>query len=188
MPPRSEIYARAIAIQLAIALSYVVLFRIQMAIPDIPGSAIASAIFIPSIVRVAGTLLAGPLAFFGLFGGSFMIAQQYPWYEAQAFYHAFASAASAPLTCVLFGLLGLVQCGRGHMRRPDPAIVFLFIACYAVMNAGLHMIGLSILKSEISPHIPYFLIMVAGDIIPPAGGFAAYLILKTRLPIRKPPA
>lgn len=173
--------APALAAQLTIALAYVLTFRLHTALPDLPGTAIASVIFIPSLVRVAGTLWTGPLAFVGLFAGSLIIAMQYPEYQAEALYHAVSSAGSAPLTYLIFTKIGLLNRATVPFKRPDAVAVFLFIAFYAVMNAGLHLIGLSILKGTLAPHLPYFLVMVAGDIIPPAGGFALYLGLKRLL-------
>jgi hypothetical protein len=183
---RGDVIVRQIAAQLATALAYVLTFRMQMALPDLPGTAIATIIFIPSLVRVGATLICGPIAFVGLFAGSLMIALESPHYQANVLWHAFSSAASAPLTALLFGQIGLMKAGRADSLR-DPAVIFPFIMSYAVINAGLHLIGLSVLTTAISPHLPFFLTMVVGDVIPPVLGFVAFWTIQRVLRARSQP-
>ena len=54
----------------------------------------------------------------------------------------------------------------------------LFIASYAVINAGLHILSWGVLDRGIASHFPLFAVMVVGDIVPPAAGFAAFLALR----------
>jgi hypothetical protein len=74
-------------------------------------------------------------------------------------------------------LVGLFPSGRSPLRS-DASILFLFIASYAVINAGLHLIGLTVAGAPLSQHLPYFLVMVAGDAIVPAVGFGGYFVVK----------
>lgn len=169
--------ARFIAAQLAIAVAYAALFRLHLLLPDLPGTAFATIFFLPALVRIIGTLYCGPSAFLGLFAGSLIIALQSPSFQANALWHAIASAGSAPLIYWIFSKLGLF--GTRPPGLKVDVIVFLpFVLSYAVANAGLHLIGLSILTKAISPHLPYFLMMVAGDLIPPVLGFALYRAIR----------
>jgi hypothetical protein len=174
---RSEKFAREIALQLAIALAFFMTFQLQLAIPGIPGTDFAALIFIPALVRVLATLYGGPSAAIGLFIGSMLIMLKFAPYEPQMLWRAISSAASAPIAYLLFGLVGLFPSGRSPLRS-DASILFLFIASYAVINAGLHLIGLTVAGAPLSQHLPYFLVMVAGDAIVPAVGFGGYFIVK----------
>lgn len=171
--PQEDRLVRSVAAQLAVAVAFVVLFRIQAMMPDLPGTAIATIFFLPALVRVIATLYLGPAAFFGLFGGSIIIALQSPSFQANALWHGLSSAASAPIVYWVFAKLGLLP-RRPPGLRVDVMVFLPFVLSYAVTNAGLHLIGLSILTAAISPHLPYFLTMVAGDLIPPLLGFGLF--------------
>ena len=179
----SERLPREIALQLAIALAFFMAFQIQMAIPGIPGTDVASLIFIPALVRVFATLYAGPRAALGLFAGSILVMLKFLPYETHMLWRAFSSAMSAPMALILFGLLGLFPPGRSPLQGDAP-ILLLFIACYAVINAGLHLVGLTVAGAPLAQHLPYFLVMVAGDVIVPVVGFAAYRGVKRLLRLR----
>ena len=167
---------KTIAMQLAIAVAYALAYRIQALMPSEPGTETASILFVPAIVRVMGTMLTGGIAFVGLFTGSFLVYLQAPHLGAHAWWIAVASAASAPIAYTLFMRLGLFD--AHPLRKVDLPIVMLFIACYAVINAGLHMVALAVLTGGIASHFPYFAIMVVGDIVPPALGFAAFVAVR----------
>lgn len=171
---QNERLLRAVALQLAIAVCYVVAFRVQMALPPLPGSALAAIFFVPSVVRVFATLLTGGAAFFGLFAGSMIISLQVPVYEEHVWLHALASAGSAPFAVTLFRRLGLLPNRANLLRAADTPMVLVFIASYAVVNAGMHLVGLATIDSALSSHLPYFLLMVAGDFLPAAGGFVLF--------------
>lgn len=165
--------ARFIAAQLTISVAFVVLFRVQMMLPDLPGTSFATIFFLPALVRVVSTLYLGPTAFFGLFAGSMVISLQSPWFQANALWHGISSAASAPVIYWIFAKIGLLPT-RPPGLKVDPMMVLPFVLSYAVTNAGLHLIGLSILTTAVSPHLPYFLTMIAGDLIPPLLGFGLF--------------
>ena len=167
---------KIIALQLAIAVAYAPAYRVQAIMPSEPGTETASILFVPAILRVLGTMLSGSLAFIGLFTGSFLVYLQEPHLGPHAWWVAVASAASAPIAYELFMRLGLFD--AQPLRTVDTPIVMLFIACYAVTNAGLHMVALALLTGGIASHFPYFAIMVVGDIVPPALGFAVLVAIR----------
>lgn len=169
--------ARMIAAQLTVAVTFVVAFRLQLLLPDLPGTAFATVFFIPSLVRIIATLYCGPTAFWGLFAGSLIIAFQSPSFQANALWHAVSSAASAPLIYWTFTKIGLLP-ARPPGFKVDMMVFLPFVLSYAAMNAGLHLIGLSILTAAISTHLPYFLTMVTGDLIPPLMGFGVYWAIR----------
>lgn len=171
--PFGDRAARFIAAQLTIAVAFVVLFRLQMMLPDLPGTAIATIFFLPAVVRTFATLYCGPAAFFGLFAGSLIIALPATPFQENALWHGLSSAGSAPLIYWIFAKLGLLP-QRPPGLRVDAMVFLPFVLSYAVTNAGLHLIGLSILTTAISPHLPYFLTMVTGDLIPPLLGFGLF--------------
>ena len=181
----SERIPREIASQLAIALAFFMTFQLQMAIPGIPGTDFAALIFIPAIVRVLATLYVGPSAAIGLFVGSLLVMLKFAPFETQTVWRAFSSAVSAPIAYSLFGLVGLFPSDRSPLRS-DASILLLFTACYAVINAGMHLIGLTVAGAPLSQHLPYFLVMVAGDMIVPIGGFGVYWVLKRLFRFPKP--
>lgn len=167
---------KTIAFQLAIAVAYALAYRVQSAMPLLAGTETASIIFIPALIRVAATALSGSLAVVGLFAGSLLVAVQSPIYEANALWFAFISAASAPLAYALFVQFGLLN--RQPLREADPTMVILFIASYAVINAGLHILSWGVLHGGIASHFPFFVIMVVGDLVPPIAGFAAFRAIR----------
>lgn len=169
--------ARLIAAQLVIAVAFVILFRVQLLLPDLPGTVFATIFFLPALVRIVATLYCGPIAFWGLFAGSLVIAVQSPSFQANALWHAVASAGSAPLVYWIFSKIGLFG-DRPPGFKVDAMVFLPFVLSYAATNAGLHLIGLSILTAAISPHLPYFLTMVAGDLIPPVMGFGLYWAIR----------
>ncbi len=182
---RSEKIARQLALQLAIALVYFIAFQMQLAIPGIPGTDFAALIFIPALVRVVATLYAGPSAAIGLFVGSMLVMLQFMPVEPQMLWRGISSATSAPLALMLFCCLGLFP-SRGSPLRSDATILFLFIASYAVINAGMHLIGLSVTEDAIGQHLPYFLVMVAGDTIVPLAEFGVYFAVKRLFQLPNP--
>lgn len=176
---------REIALQLAITLAFFLAFQMQLRLPDVPGTAVASLIFIPALVRVLATLYAGPRAVIGLFAGSLLVLLKFLPYEQQMLWRASASAISAPLALILFHMTGLFPRGRSPLRS-EPSILFLFIGSYAVINAGLHLVGLTLVGEPIAHHLPYFLIMVAGDVIVPGVGFAVFFAFRHLMGLRDP--
>ncbi len=167
---------RATAVQLAVALAYALAYRLQATLPTVVGTETASIVFIPAVIRVAATMLSGSRAVAGLFAGSLLVALQSPLYEDNALWFAFISAASAPIAYELFVRLGLLS--RSPLRHIDSVMVMLFIASYAVINAGLHILSWGVIDGGIASHFPFFAVMVVGDIVPPAAGFAAFLALR----------
>lgn len=167
-----------LATQLGIALAYVIAFQVQLRFPNIPGTDFAALIFIPALVRVAATLYLGPRAFFGLWAGSWLVSLTILESAHISYWELFSSAASAPFAFMMFRLLGLFPAGRDPLRHSDAMVVYLFIASYAVINAGFHLIGATMLGDPLSARLPYFPIMVMGDLIVPIGGFVAFLVVR----------